>query len=122
MNKKITLAKIKAIANELDNNGLFSHADSLTKVMVKIAARGDRASVQMQSDGTPAILITRYNGKFEKRLYYKTQDGKSAYFRNLQHALNYARRIDPNAEVINPMPTRDDQGMFDFEASREDKH
>jgi hypothetical protein len=38
MNKRITLAKIQAIANELDNNGLYAQADSLTQVMVKIAA------------------------------------------------------------------------------------
>ncbi len=38
MNKRITLAKIQAIANELDNNGLFTQADSLTNIMMKIAA------------------------------------------------------------------------------------
>ena len=128
MNKKITLAKIEAIANELDNNGLFVQADSLTKVMVKIAAKGDRASVEIQSDGTFAIHITNYfTNKYEIILYYKTKDGKSAHFTNLQHALNYARRIDPSAEVINPMPTgkpltRDEQRMFDFESTREDKY
>ena len=102
----------------------------MTDVMKKIANRGDRATVEVQSDGKPVVIITRANGNFERRLGYKI-NGEFQYFNNLQHAINYARKIDPNAEVPATRPrkvgptgkswTRDDQEMFDFEASREEK-
>jgi len=62
MNKRITLAKIQAIANELDNNGLFAQADSLTKVMVKIAQNVvDVANLSQQSDETGQTFVTINN-------------------------------------------------------------
>jgi hypothetical protein len=64
MNKRITLAKIQAIANELDNNGLFAQADSLTKVMVKIAQNVvDVANLSQQSDETGQTFVTINNEK-----------------------------------------------------------
>ena len=126
--KKQVLASIHKICEELESLSMHKEASSLTDVMKKIAARGDRASVVIQSDGTFAIHITNlFTNKYEIKLYYKTKDEKSAHFTNLQHALNYARKIDSSAKVINPMPrgkplARDDQRMFDFEAPREDKY
>ena len=38
MNKKQIVASLNKIANELDNNGLFSEASTVTKVMSKLAA------------------------------------------------------------------------------------
>jgi hypothetical protein len=62
MNKRITLAKIQAIANELDNNGLYTQADNLTKVMVKIAANVmDVANLPSTSDETGQTFITVNN-------------------------------------------------------------
>ena len=59
MNKKITLAKIQNLANELDNQGLFKEADSLTQVMVKIAAIVvDVANLPTESDETGETFIT----------------------------------------------------------------
>ena len=64
MNKRITLAKIQAIANELDNNGLFAQADSLTKVMVKIAANiMDVANLPSESNETGQTFISVNNEK-----------------------------------------------------------
>jgi hypothetical protein len=61
MNKKITLAKIQAIANELDNNGLYAQADSLTKVMVKIAANvvdvANLTSTQSNAQGDTTFTL-----------------------------------------------------------------
>lgn len=129
--KKQVLASIHKICEELESLSMHKEASSLTDVMKKIAARGDRVTVQIQSDGTPFLIITRANGNFERRLGYII-NGKYQYFNNLQHAINYAKKIDPNAEVPVTRPrqvdprgkpwTRDDQEMFDFEASREDKH
>ena len=37
MNRKTIIASLNKIANELDNNGLFAEATSLTKIMKKLA-------------------------------------------------------------------------------------
>ena len=59
MNKRITLAKIQAIANEFDNNGLYAQADSLTKVMVRIAQNVvDIATLPQESDSTGQTFVT----------------------------------------------------------------
>lgn len=64
MNKRITLAKIQAIANELDNNGLFAQADSLTKLMVKIAANiMDVDNLPLESNETGQTFISVNNEK-----------------------------------------------------------
>jgi hypothetical protein len=129
--KKQVLASINEICEEFETLGMHKEANDLTDVMKKIAARGDRATVQIQSDGKPAVLITRVDGDFERRMG-QTINGKFQYFKNLQHAINYAKRVDPNAVVPETKPTRvgptgkpwtkDDQEMFDFEASREEKY
>lgn len=41
MNKKQVVASLNKIANELDNNGLFNEANTVTKVMSKIAMDGN---------------------------------------------------------------------------------
>ena len=41
MNKRIIVASLNKIANELDNNGLFNEAHTLTKIMSKIAQMSD---------------------------------------------------------------------------------
>jgi hypothetical protein len=64
MNKRITLAKIQAIANELDNNGLFTQADSLTKIMMKIAANiVDISNLPSQSNAQGQTTSTLPNGQ-----------------------------------------------------------
>jgi len=37
MNKRIVMASLNKIANELDNNGLHNEADTVTKVMSRLA-------------------------------------------------------------------------------------
>ena len=37
MNKRQIIASLKNIANKLDNDGLFNEANTVTKVMVKLA-------------------------------------------------------------------------------------
>ncbi len=37
MNKKIIMASLNKVANELDTNGLFVEADTVTKVMSRVA-------------------------------------------------------------------------------------
>jgi len=62
MNKRITLAKIQAIANEFDDNGLYAQADSLTKVMVRIAQNVvDIAALPQESDSTGQTFVTINN-------------------------------------------------------------
>ena len=131
MNRNV-LASINNICNELEALGMHKEANELTNVMKKIAGRGDRATVKMLN-GNPVVHVTDSDGNEHIIRYPKGLPG----FNNLQHAINYARKIDPNAFVdaeIQERPrrprrqgptgrpwTRDDQEMFDFEASREDK-
>jgi hypothetical protein len=64
MNKRITLAKIQSIANELDNNGLFQQADNLTKIMLKIAANiVDISNLPSQSNAQGQSTATLPNGQ-----------------------------------------------------------
>lgn len=129
MNRQV-LTSINKICEELEAIDMHKEANELTNVMIKIAGRGDRATVKVQSDGKPVVLITRANGDFQRKLGYEI-NGKFQYFKNLQHAINYARKIDPSAEIpeikakkVGPTGkpwTRDDQEMFDFEEPREDK-
>jgi hypothetical protein len=76
MNKRITLAKIQTIANEFDNNGLYAQADSLTKVMVRIAQNVvDVANLPQQSDETGQTFVTINNEQIPvpKQLVGKNQ-------------------------------------------------
>jgi RNA polymerase-binding transcription factor DksA len=41
MNKRTVLASLNKIANELDNNGLHNEADTVTKVMSRLAMDGN---------------------------------------------------------------------------------
>ena len=131
MNRNV-LASINNICTELENIGMHKEANELTNVMKKIAGRGDRATVKM-FNGKPVVHVTDSDGNEHIIRYPKGLPG----FNNLQHAINYARKIDPDALVdaeIQERPsrprrigptvkpwTRDDEEMFDFEASREDK-
>ena len=134
MNRQI-IASMNQICNELDDMGMHKQSSLITNIMKKIAGRGDRATVKM-FNGKPVIHVTDSDGNEHIIRYPKGLPG----FNNLQHAINYARKIDPDALVdaeIEERPrrprrprrvgptgkpwTRDDQEMFDFEASREDK-
>jgi hypothetical protein len=125
--KRQIIASLNEICNELETLQMHKEANELTNVMKKIAGRGDRATVKMHN-GRPVIHVTDADGKERTYFHPKGMPG----FKNLQHAINYAKRIDQNAEVLEHRPrkvgptgkpwTRDDQEMMDFEASREDKY
>ena len=131
MNRNV-LASINNICTELEAIGMYKEANELTNVMKKLAGRGDRATVKM-FNGKPVVHVTDSDGNEHIIRYPKGLPG----FNNLQHAINYARKIDPDALVDAEMQerpsrprrvgptgkpwTRDDQEMFDFEASKEDK-
>ena len=129
------IASLNNLCDELDNLGMYKEANSLTEVMKKIAGRGDRATIKMHS-GKPVIHITDSDGN--KHIIFNPKGLPG--FNNLQHAKNYAAKIDPNYTVdsdIKDRPstprkprktgptgkpwTKDDQEMFDFEADREEK-
>jgi precorrin-6B methylase 1 len=42
MNKRTVMASLNKIANELDNNGLHNEADTVTKVMSRLAYDDER--------------------------------------------------------------------------------
>lgn len=125
--KRQIIASLNEICNELEDLHMHKEANELTNVMKKIAGRGDRATVKMRN-GRPVVHITDADGNEHIIFNPRGMDG----FKDLQHAINYARKIDPNVEVQASRPrrmgptgkpwTKDDQEMFDFEASREDKY
>lgn len=64
MNKRITLAKIQEIANELDNNGLYAQADNLTQIMIKVAANVvDISNLPSSSNEQGQTVFTLPNGQ-----------------------------------------------------------
>jgi hypothetical protein len=56
MNKRQILASLSNIANELDNNGLYKEATSLTKTMIKIALDGDQYEQDLMNVNSPSQL------------------------------------------------------------------
>jgi len=51
MNKRTVLASLNKIANELDNNGLHNEADTVTKVMSRLAYDDERDYMNDKMDG-----------------------------------------------------------------------
>jgi hypothetical protein len=125
--KRQVLSSLNEICVELEASNMHKEASELTDVMKKIAGRGDKAIVKMHN-GRPVVHIIDADGNEHIIFNPKGMPG----FKNLQHAINYARKIDPNVEAPESRPrrmgptgkpwTKDDQEMFDFEASREDKY
>ena len=62
MNKRQILASLNKIANELDNNGLFAQATSLTKIMQKLAFDTDFDEEGSYGDTMPNQLRDDYEG------------------------------------------------------------
>ncbi len=58
MNKKTVVASLNKIANELDNSGLYNEANTITKVMVKLAQEvpselhGDFSGIHFYDEST----------------------------------------------------------------------
>jgi hypothetical protein len=125
--KRQVIASLHEICNELESLKMHKEANDLTIVMKKLAGRGDRATVKMHN-GRPVVHVIDTDGNEHIIFNPRGMDG----FKNLQHAINYARKIDPSVEVQATRPrkmgptgkpwTKDDQEMFDFESSREDKY
>lgn len=51
MNKRTVMASLNKIANELDNNGLHNEADTVTKVMSRLAYDDERDYMNDKMDG-----------------------------------------------------------------------
>ena len=116
------------ICDELETLGMNKAASEMTEIMVKLA-QNKKVTVCL-IDGKPAVKI-----EGRKRPILGPASGP---FTSASHARSYAGKITPNFidEIpANMMPgrswrrqgptgkpwTRDDQEMFDFEESREDK-
>ncbi len=127
MNRQI-LASMNEICEELDELGMNKAASEITDMMVKLA-QSKKVTVCL-IDGKPAVKI-----EGRKKPIFGPASGP---FTSASHARNYAARVSPNYidEIpANVMPgrswrnqgptgkpwTKDDEEMFDFEASREDK-
>jgi len=56
MNKRQIIASLSNIANELDNNGLYKEATSLTKTMQRLALDGDQYEQDLMNANSPSEL------------------------------------------------------------------
>lgn len=129
MNKEI-LASINEICEELEDLGMEKESSVINELFLKIAQH-KKVTVCL-IDGKPAVKI-----EGRKRPILGPASGP---FTSASHARNYASKISPNYidEIpANVMPgrswtgrrgptgrpwTKDDQEMYDFEASREEKY
>jgi chromosome condensin MukBEF complex kleisin-like MukF subunit len=62
MNKRQVIASLNKIANELDTNGLYSEATSLTKIMKKLAMDSDFDEEGSYRDTVPMEMDDDYDG------------------------------------------------------------
>ena len=62
MNKRQVIASLNKIANELDTNGLFAEATSLTKIMKKLAFDPMRDDEGSYRDTVPMEMDDDYDG------------------------------------------------------------
>ena len=62
MNKRQVIASLNKIANELDTNGLFAEATSLTKIMKKLAMDTDFDEEGSYRDTVPMEMDDDYDG------------------------------------------------------------
>ena len=90
MNKRTVLASLNKIANELDNNGLYSEASAITKVMKKLAMDMPK----YQNDG------------FAKQDYMPYTDEKNDDWRFEQDLFN--KQIEGLREIFSPYGDEDD--------------
>jgi len=82
MNKRTVLASLNKIANELDNNGLYSEASAITNVMKKLAM--DMPKYQNDDFAKEDYMITdEYDDddwRFEQDLFNKQIEGLREIF------------------------------------------
>jgi hypothetical protein len=81
MNKRTVLASLNKIANELDNNGLYSEASAITKVMKKLAM--DMPKYQNDGFAEQDYMLTDENDddwRFEQDLFNKQIEGLREIF------------------------------------------
>jgi hypothetical protein len=81
MNKRTVLASLNKIANELDNNGLYSEASAITKVMKKLAM--DMPKYQNDDFAKQDYMLTDENDddwRFEQDLFNKQIEGLREIF------------------------------------------
>ena len=81
MNKRTVLASLNKIANELDNNGLYSEASAITKVMKKLAM--DMPKYQNDDFAKQDYMLTDENDddfRFEPEKFNKMVAGLKDIF------------------------------------------
>ena len=76
MNKRTVMASLNKIANELDNNGLHNEADTVTKVMSRLAMDGNDEYGSMEDMGycTECKEFSLIDGKCEQCGYGEDED------------------------------------------------
>ena len=87
MNKRIVMASLNKIANELDNNGLHNEADTVTKVMSRLAMDGNDEYGSMEDMGycPECEELTLIDGKCEQCGHGEDEDYPN---RNLTNRLD----------------------------------
>ena len=89
MNKRTIIASLNDIANELDNTGLFEEANSITKLMHKLAMSSKRDNMIIQDMSETMNNFKMYTNRLEQEM-----DLFKRVLRAMQDTLE-DRRSDP---------------------------
>jgi hypothetical protein len=115
MNKRQIIASLNNIANTLDNSGLHKEANTITKVMVRIADEFDMSDnspieprikplMNPKPESKKSTYLEKELNKFEQKvddICSNSKDGKDAmnlmsneYYRGLIHIIDYSSPKD----------------------------
>ena len=119
MNKRQIIASLNNIANTLDNSGLHKEANTITKVMVRIADEFDmsdnspiepstepriKSLMNSKPESKKSTYLEKELNKFEQKvddICSNSKDGKDAmnlmsneYYRGLIHIIDYSSPKD----------------------------
>lgn len=109
MNKRQIIASLNNIANTLDNSGLYSEANTITKVMIKLAEDVDMsdnsiAEPVIESKTKDSTVLQNVINKFEKKvdnICSNSKDAKDAmslmsneYYKGLIYIIDYSSPKD----------------------------
>lgn len=107
MNKRQVVASLNKIANQLDNNGLYQEANSLTNVMKKLAYNFDDEERKFEE---------RELSRYDKSIDHDSEFGDYSAIGKLEESetmLRYKDALnDPNSEESNGMETRLTESVY----------
>jgi hypothetical protein len=95
MNKRTIIASLNKIANELDNNGLFNEANTVTKVMSKIAMdENDEYNMDEYLPDDERYFMDEDEDEEEPSMYQEFHGGMDEIQDMMNPASEYSKPLD----------------------------